>query len=91
MALFIGGPMDGQHVEVESSRNYIQVAIEKPLKIKEEHTVERFSTTVERDLFTYKAETLACPNKQYTVFIPDTYDCQDFIDHLIKGYRPSDN
>jgi len=87
MALFIGGPADGRHIEVEPKREYIHIAVEEPLRFKHGDPPEKVYK--QRKTFVYKKEQLACPSKRYDLFVPVDYTCEQVIDSLINGYRKS--
>lgn len=83
MPLFIGGPLDGRLVEVDPSRNFVEVAVnhefvsDKPLEKPNKLT----------DIFYYKREVLDCPSYQVAVYVPRSYTCQDLLTSLIQGYH----
>lgn len=82
MALFIGGPLDGRLIEVEPTRTWVEVGVEKSETLKPDIK----SST---DIFYYKREILSCPTMQIPVFVPRSYKCEDVMNSLIRGYHQS--
>ena len=90
MALFIGGPLDGRLIEVDPSREHIEVAIENTLgadgiSINPQQKAAKSLTNV----FYYKREILSCPTIVFAVFVPRSYTCNDVMTALIEGYHQS--
>ena len=90
MALFVGGPLDGKLIDIDPSRENVEVAIQKPLsleliKINKENKPTKTLT----DVFYYKREIVSCPSRVYVLFVPRSFSCEDVIDSLIEGYHQS--
>jgi hypothetical protein len=81
--LFIGGPLDGQFIEVDPYRKHVEVAIDHNIVGTNYQGPEKVT-----DIFYYKRQTLDCPTVQWNVFVPRSYSCADLILALIQGYRP---
>lgn len=81
MAMFIGGPLDGQLIEVDSTRKTVEVAIE--------HAIDNEDVTPNKltDIFYYKQEIIECPTAQFPVYVPRSYSCTDTLSALIQGYH----
>ncbi len=76
MALFIGGPLDGQLVEVGIDRDHVEVAVNRKL-----------NNSKLTDIFFYKKEVLECPTVDIPVFVPRNFSCSDVIAALIESYH----
>ena len=83
MPLFIGGPMDGQHVNLQTRLHTVDVAIPQEFSFRQETNNEYKGIKK----FTYKRETLACPGQDYDIYVPKNWDCDDLLTNLISGYR----
>ena len=88
MALFIGGPLDGQMVQVEPTRTHVEVAIQHPLESLG-ITPEPNKPSKLTDIFYYKREILNCPTTEFPIFVPRSYNCTDVMTALIEGYHKS--
>lgn len=85
-ALFIGGPLDGQHCEIQPKQEQIQVMIQPEIEAVGPQN-DKINHPTPIDVFYYKRETLNCPSKIYTLYVPRTFSCEDTIDALLQGYR----
>lgn len=80
MPLFIGGPLDGRLIDVETAKDSIEVAIEHPIGMG--RRPQKIT-----DIFYYKKETIECPTLSIEVFVPRNYNCSDTLAALVQGYH----
>lgn len=81
--LFMGGPLDGQFIEVDPNRRQVEVAVSQPFQYDEHDDKPRTFT----DIFYYRREKLACPSSEYDIFVPRSFTCENVIESLIQGYH----
>lgn len=85
MALFLGGPVDGWRIEVDTTLEHVVIPINPhPPAYTSDLTV--FNATTAPGI-SYKRETIECGAQDYYVYVPEKWNCNDIIDALILGYK----
>ena len=74
---FIGGPADGQIIDVPNDRDHFAVRDPSPP-----------SSRLGVNISHYKREQLATENQRYDVMLLNSWDSDDLILNLLRNYNP---
>lgn len=87
--LFIGGPMDGCRIEMESLPNQVQMPYTEMPTMNEKGELGEGAVPLLKKA-AYRREAMRCPAGLYPLYVHASIPSVDIVHTLLEGYRESE-